>query len=90
VSLPKSFFQTARPSQRAIPSNRPVPVFDRHPELKVAYGVTESWWLRPVMQLLDGRDKYGDEWDDASCGPADKSSSKVWDWRWRSLIVGIA
>ena len=44
-------------------------VFDRHPELKVAYVETESWWLRPVVQLLDGRDKFGDEWADASNNP---------------------
>jgi predicted TIM-barrel fold metal-dependent hydrolase len=42
-------------------------VFDRFPELKVAYVETESWWLRPVMQLLDQRDMVGDDWaDDAS------------------------
>jgi predicted TIM-barrel fold metal-dependent hydrolase len=37
-------------------------VFDRFPALKVAYVETEAWWLRPVMQLLDSRDRLGDEW----------------------------
>jgi len=41
-------------------------VFDRFPELKVAYVETEAWWLRPVMQLLDGRDLFGDDWAKAS------------------------
>jgi len=39
-------------------------VFDRFPELKVAYVETESWWLRPVMQLMDSRDQVGDGWAD--------------------------
>jgi predicted TIM-barrel fold metal-dependent hydrolase len=37
-------------------------VFDRFPALKVAYVETESWWLRPVMKLLDQRDSFGDDW----------------------------
>jgi predicted TIM-barrel fold metal-dependent hydrolase len=42
-------------------------VFDRFPALKVAFIETESWWLRPVMDLLDRRDRVGDDWaDDAS------------------------
>jgi predicted TIM-barrel fold metal-dependent hydrolase len=41
-------------------------VFERFPELKVAYVETESWWLRPVMNLLDERDRLGDDWADAA------------------------
>ena len=41
-------------------------VFERFPELKVAYVETEAWWLRPVMELLDSRDRLGDDWADAS------------------------
>jgi predicted TIM-barrel fold metal-dependent hydrolase len=41
-------------------------VFDRFPELKVAYVETEAWWLRPVMELLDRRDLFGDDWAKAS------------------------
>lgn len=37
-------------------------VFDRFPDLKVAYVETEAWWLRPVMDLLDRRDLVGDDW----------------------------
>jgi hypothetical protein len=44
-------------------------VFDRFPQLKVAYIETESWWLRPVMSLLDRRDKVGDEWADPANNP---------------------
>jgi predicted TIM-barrel fold metal-dependent hydrolase len=40
-------------------------VFDRFPDLKVAYVETEGWWLRPVMKLLDRRDTMGDEWAEA-------------------------
>jgi predicted TIM-barrel fold metal-dependent hydrolase len=41
-------------------------VFDRFPRLKVAYVETEAWWLRPVMELLDRRDLFGDDWAKAS------------------------
>lgn len=41
-------------------------VFDRFPALKVAYVETESWWLRPVMELLDNRDRMGDDWAKAA------------------------
>lgn len=41
-------------------------VFDRFPDLKAAYVETEAWWLRPVMELLDRRDLFGDDWAKAS------------------------
>lgn len=41
-------------------------VFDRFPDLKVAYVETEAWWLRPVMELLDRRDLVGDDWAKAT------------------------
>lgn len=41
-------------------------VFDRFPTLKVAYVETEAWWLRPVMDLLDNRDRLGDDWAEAA------------------------
>jgi predicted TIM-barrel fold metal-dependent hydrolase len=37
-------------------------VFDRFPDLKIAYIETEQWWLGPVMDLLDRREKLGDDW----------------------------
>jgi predicted TIM-barrel fold metal-dependent hydrolase len=36
--------------------------FDRFPNLKIAYIETEQWWLGPVMDLLDRREKLGDDW----------------------------
>lgn len=39
-------------------------VFDRFPDLKIAYIETEQWWLGPVMDLLDRREKMGDDWTD--------------------------
>jgi predicted TIM-barrel fold metal-dependent hydrolase len=41
-------------------------VFERFPDLKVAYVETEAWWLKPVIELLDGRDRRGDDWADAA------------------------
>jgi predicted TIM-barrel fold metal-dependent hydrolase len=37
-------------------------VFDRFPDLKIAYIETEHWWLGPVMDLLDRREQMGDDW----------------------------
>jgi predicted TIM-barrel fold metal-dependent hydrolase len=47
-------------------------VFDRFPQLKVAYVETESWWLRPVLDLLDKRDQVGDEWAESNILAAQK------------------
>lgn len=44
-------------------------VFDRFPSLKVAYVETETWWLRPIMTLLDRRDSIGDDWAEAANNP---------------------
>ena len=49
-------------------------VFDRFPQLKVAYVETESWWLRPVLELLDRRDQVGDEWAESNILAAQKRS----------------
>jgi predicted TIM-barrel fold metal-dependent hydrolase len=51
-------------------------VFDRFPALKVAYVETESWWLRPVLELLDNRDKVGDEWAESNILAAQKRPYK--------------
>lgn len=37
-------------------------VFDRFPRLKAAYVETETWWMRPILQVLDARDLFGDLW----------------------------
>ena len=51
-------------------------VFDRFPTLKVAYVETESWWLRPVLELLDNRDRVGDEWAESNVLAAQKRPYK--------------
>lgn len=52
-------------------------VFDRFPALKVAYVETETWWLRPVMELLDGRDRLGDDWAKAAGRPGSRPYSRL-------------
>jgi predicted TIM-barrel fold metal-dependent hydrolase len=37
-------------------------VFERFPDLKVIWAETEDWWIRPVMELMDGREQVGDDW----------------------------
>ncbi len=37
-------------------------VFDRFPTLRIAYVETESWWIGPVLQMLDRRETMGDDW----------------------------
>ena len=39
-------------------------VFDRFPELKIAFIETEAWWIAPMMNLLDGRERAADDWTD--------------------------
>jgi predicted TIM-barrel fold metal-dependent hydrolase len=36
--------------------------FDRFPDLKIAFIETESWWIAPMMDLLDGRERAVDDW----------------------------
>jgi predicted TIM-barrel fold metal-dependent hydrolase len=53
-------------------------VFERFPDLKVAYVETESWWMRPVMELLDARDRRGDDWAKAAGSlPRDREYGKL-------------
>src|SRR5262249_7406018 len=37
-------------------------VFERFPDLKLAFVETEAWWIAPVMAVLDMRASIGDEW----------------------------
>ena len=38
-------------------------VFDRFPDLKMAFIETESWWIAPMIGLLDRREQImGDDW----------------------------
>lgn len=39
-------------------------VFDRFPELKLVLVETESWWIRPMIELLDRRETMGDDWSE--------------------------
>jgi predicted TIM-barrel fold metal-dependent hydrolase len=39
-------------------------VFERFPDLKVVWAETEDWWIRPVMELMDGRETQGDDWSE--------------------------
>jgi predicted TIM-barrel fold metal-dependent hydrolase len=39
-------------------------VFERFPDLKVVWAETEDWWIRPVMELMDGRETRGDDWSE--------------------------
>ena len=38
-------------------------VFDRFPDLKIAFIETEAWWIAPMIDLLDGRaGARADDW----------------------------
>jgi predicted TIM-barrel fold metal-dependent hydrolase len=39
-------------------------VFDRYPDLKIAFVETETWWIAPMMNMLDQRDRMADDWID--------------------------
>jgi predicted TIM-barrel fold metal-dependent hydrolase len=59
-------------------------VFARFPDLAVAYVETESWWIGPVMQLLDRRETMGDDWTEFAetlrrMKPYSKLPSEYWD-----------
>ena len=36
--------------------------FDRFPELKIAFIETETWWIAPMIGLLDRREQVMDDW----------------------------
>ena len=57
-------------------------VFERFPDLTIAYVETEAWWIAPVMALLDGRATIGDEWTEfaPSMGrPFTRLPSEYWN-----------
>lgn len=37
-------------------------VFERFPDLKIAYVETEAWWIGPMIEMLDRRETVGDDW----------------------------
>jgi len=67
-------------------------VFDRFPDLKIAYVETEAWWIAPVMALLDSRASIGDEW--TAFAPADdrpKHAPRLPSDYWRTnCLAGIS
>ena len=58
-------------------------VFDRFPELKISYIETETWWIAPMMNMLDMRAQLTDDWTEfaAMMGATDqlqKMPSEYW------------
>jgi predicted TIM-barrel fold metal-dependent hydrolase len=41
-------------------------VFDRFPDLRISFIETESWWIAPMMSLLDRREQVMDDWTEFS------------------------
>ena len=37
-------------------------VFDRFPDLNLAFVETEAWWIGPMIEHLDRRMSMGDDW----------------------------
>ena len=58
-------------------------VFERFPDLKLAFVETEAWWIAPVMAVLDMRASIGDEWTEfapmfAGAKPYTRLPSEYW------------
>lgn len=58
-------------------------VFERFPDLKLAFVETEAWWIAPVMAVLDMRASIGDEWTEfapafAGSKPYTRLPSEYW------------
>jgi len=67
-------------------------VFDRFPDLKISYIETETWWIAPMMTLLDGRMKSADDWTEfaQTLGEA-RSHKKLPSEYWKSnCYAGIS
>ena len=52
-------------------------VFDRFPDLKLAFVETEVCWIAPMIELLDEREQMGDDWMEFArvAAPAQRISS---------------
>jgi predicted TIM-barrel fold metal-dependent hydrolase len=37
-------------------------VFDRFPDLRISFIETEAWWIGPMIEMLDQRARYADDW----------------------------
>jgi predicted TIM-barrel fold metal-dependent hydrolase len=67
-------------------------VFDRFPDLRVSFIETESWWIAPMIQLLDRREQVMDDWTEFSqtLGQMKSYSRRPSDY-WRSnCYAGIS
>ncbi len=58
-------------------------VFDRFPDLKLAFVETEAWWIGPMIEHLDKRMNMGDEWTEfaefmKSSGTFKRLASEYW------------
>jgi predicted TIM-barrel fold metal-dependent hydrolase len=58
-------------------------VFDRFPELKIAFVETEAWWIGPMIELLDKRERMADDWTEfaqafAQAKPYSRLPSEYW------------
>ncbi|HEY8057585.1 MAG TPA: amidohydrolase family protein, partial [Acidimicrobiales bacterium] len=58
-------------------------VFDRFPDLKLAFVETEAWWIRPMIEHLDKRMNMGDEWTEfadfmKAAGTFKRLASEYW------------
>ena len=58
-------------------------VFDRFPDLKLAFVETEAWWIRPMIEHLDKRMNMGDEWTEfadfmKASGASKRLASEYW------------
>jgi predicted TIM-barrel fold metal-dependent hydrolase len=67
-------------------------VFDRFPDLKISYIETETWWIGPMMTMLDGRARMRDDWTEfAQAMGARNEVKKLPSDYWRSnCYAGIS
>jgi predicted TIM-barrel fold metal-dependent hydrolase len=67
-------------------------VFDRFPDLKIAFIETESWWIAPMIGLLDRREQAMDDWTEfAQTLGQSKPYSRLPSEYWRSnCYAGIS
>jgi predicted TIM-barrel fold metal-dependent hydrolase len=67
-------------------------VFDRFPDLKIAFIETESWWIAPMIGLLDRRERLADDWTEfAQTLGQSKPYSRLPSEYWRSnCYAGIS
>ena len=67
-------------------------VFDRFPQLRISYIETETWWIAPMMNMLDTRAKRADDWTEfAEMMGATDQLQKLPSEYWRSnCYAGIS